>query len=387
MGNDFRRLLYHVGMRICLNAALLAGSQNDYRAAGISQYQSQSLSALATIFPSNWQLEAWVSAEILPEAYPGISLRHAPWSLRRPASRILWEQSILPAALRHADLFHGMAFVSPAFLRCPQVVTLYDLSFYREPEHLPAARRHYLSCATRWSARRARRILTISAAVAADIVDHLAIPRERIDIAPPGVDRSRFYPRPAEEVAAFRRQKSLPERYWLCVSTLEPRKNLVTLLAAYAQLKPDHRVPLFLAGGAGWGTAEIHSCIERWQLRDSVFLPGFLPAEELPLWYNGADWFLFPSVHEGFGMPVLEAMACGVPTLTSDASALRELAGDSEHCIPARDADAWREALQRVALGEMARQSIREHSLLRAAQYTWENTAKQILATYRAALA
>ena len=86
-------------------------------------------------------------------------------------------------------------------------------------------------------------------------------------------------------------------------------------------------------------------------------------------------------------MPVLEAMACGVPTLTSDASALRELAGDSEHCIPARDADAWREALQRVALGEMARQSIREHSLLRAAQYTWENTAKQILATYRAALA
>jgi len=374
-------------MRICLNAALLAGSRKDYRAAGISHYQSQSLSALAAIFPSEWQLEAWVSAEIPQAEYPGIPLRHAPWSLRRPGPRILWEQLMLPPSLRDVDLFHGMAFVLPAFLRCPQVLTIYDLSFYREPAHLPAARRHYLSRATRWSTRRARRILTISAAVAADIVEYLGVPRQRIDIAPPGVDHSRFCPRPAEEVAAFRRQKSLPERYWLYVGTLEPRKNLVTLLAAYAQLKPEQRVPLVLAGGAGWGTAEIHSCIERWQLRDSVLLPGFLPAAELPLWYNGADWFLFPSLHEGFGMPVLEAMACGVPTLTSDANALRELVGDGSLCIPARDADAWRIALQRIAAGQMMRPQVREHSLQRAAEFTWENTAKQLLASYRAALA
>ena len=386
MGQQSSHLLYHVTMRICLNAALISGPVKDYRAAGISHYQRQSLRSLASAAPSDWQLEAWVSPEVSREEFPGILLHPAPWSLRRPLARILWEQFRLPGEVRGADLFHALAYVAPAFLRCPQVLTIYDLSFYREPDLLPAARRHYLRHATRWSARRARRILTISSAVAADIVKYLKVPVEKIDIAYPGVDRNRFRPLPAEAVVAFRRRESLPERYWLYVGTLEPRKNLVTLLEAYAQLDRSLRLPLILAGGAGWGSAEIQSRIERWQLGDSVFLPGFVSAADLPLWYNGADWFIFPSVHEGFGMPVLEAMACGVPTLTSEALALSELMANPEFCVTTRDPASWSATLKRAASDETWPQRAREHSLARAADFSWKHTAEQIIASYRAAL-
>ena len=380
-------LLYHVDMRICLNAALLSGQQLDYRAAGISHYQNHSLRALAAAAPADWQLDAWVSPEVSPDEYPDIHLHHAAWSLRRPLARILWEQLLLPGKLRGADLFHAMAFVAPAFLRCPQVLTIYDLSFFREPEYVPAARRHYLRHATRWSAQRARRILTISSAVASDIEKYLGITGQKIDIAYPGVDRDRFRPLPVEEVVAFRKEKSLPERYWLFIGTLEPRKNLVTLLEAYAELNRSQRLPLILAGGAGWGIAEIQSCIERWQLGDSVFLPGYVSAADLPLWYNGANWFIYPSVHEGFGMPVLEAMACGVPTLTSEAQALSELMADPEYCIATRDPAAWSAALKRAATDDEWPERARSHSIARAADFSWENTAERIIASYRAALA
>ena len=374
-------------MRICLNAALLAAHQTDYRAAGISHYQSQSLRALGEATPLGWQLEAHVSPETASVAYPGIRLLPAAWSTRRPIPRILWEQSLLPRAARGADLFHAMAFVSPALVRCPQVLTIYDLSFIREPDHLPAARRRYLQIATRMSARRARRILTISAAVAADIVSHFGIARAKIDIAPPGVDRARFHPLPVGEVAAFRQAKQLPARYWLYVGTLEPRKNLPTLLEAYARIPSADRPPLILAGGAGWGMDVIMGCIERFHLGDSVRLPGFLPADELPLWYNGAELFVYPSLHEGFGMPILEAMACGVPVLISDASALCEITGGAGLCAPARDVDAWVACLQRAANDADWRQVAGERSLARATGYSWAETAARTIACYRAALA
>ena len=374
-------------MRICLNAALLAANHTDYRAAGISHCQSQSLRALGEAVPPGWQLEAHVSPEIASVAYPGIRLLPAAWSTRQPLARILWEQALLPRAVRGADLFHAMAFVSPALVRCPQVLTIYDLSFIREPEHLPATRRRYLQIAARMSTRRARRILTISAAVAADIVNYLGIPRADIDIAPPGIDHARFRPMPPGEIAAFRQAKQLPARYWLYVGTLEPRKNLPTLLEAYARTPSAERPPLILAGGAGWGVDEIKGCIERFQLGDSVRLPGFLPADELPLWYNGAELFVYPSLLEGFGMPVLEAMACGAPVLTSDAAALREIAAEAGLSAPARDVDAWVACLRRAANDANWRQIASERSLARAADYSWAETAARIIACYRAALA
>lgn len=374
-------------MRICLNAALLAPRAANYRAAGISHYLSQSLLALGRAAPAGWQLEAQVSPELAADEYPGLQLQSAPWSLRRPLARILWEQTLLPRRAHKADLLHAMAFAAPARLRVPLVLTIYDLSFLQEPQRLPAARRHYLRLASRHSARRARRILTISAAVAEDIARIYGIERERIDIAPPGIERAQFRPLPANEVAAFRREKGLPARYWLYLGTLEPRKNLPTLLAAYAELPAAERPTLVLAGGAGWHRRQIQAAIERYQLADSLLLPGFLPANELPFWYNGAELFLFPSLHEGFGMPVLEAMACGIPVITSDASALRELAADSGRVIPARDVSAWSAALRAAGQDSEWRRAAVQRSLKRAAAYSWAQTAARTLACYRTALA
>ncbi len=390
-GPERNRVMYHKGMRICLNAALLAVGRTDYRAAGISNYQHHLLRELARAAPTTWQLEAHVHRRLArSHAYPGIHLRPTPWSTQTPATRILWEQSLLPHAARDADLFHAMAFVSPALLatraRAPQVLTLYDLSFLREPQRLPFARRHYLRIGVAASVRRARRLITISAAVARDIATHYRFPFERIDIAPPGVDTQHFRPLPEAEIASFRRARQLPDRYWLYVGTLEPRKNLLTLLAAYGRLPRKTRPALVLAGGAGWGLNEIERCIQDLQLGNAVRITGFLPTEELPLWYNGAELFVYPSLNEGFGIPVLESMACGTPVLTSDAPALLELAADAGRFAPARDSEAWAEQLENCAQDERWLEAARCASLRRARLYTWAKTAARTITCYEAAI-
>jgi glycosyltransferase involved in cell wall biosynthesis len=236
---------------------------------------------------------------------------------------------------RHSTLDSGdfvctaLAFVSPLVLRKPSLVTVYDLSFIHYPQVLSAARRWYLRLFTTLSCRRARRVITISHATARDLHESLGISPDKIDVAACGYDHARYQPLPSEEVEAFRVKRGLPERFWFFLGTLEPRKNLATLLDAYARLPGTERLPLILAGGKGWQYADIFERITRYGLEDQVRLPGFVPAEDLPLWYNSAEVFIYPSVFEGFGLPVLEAMACGAPVIVSDASSLPEVAGSA----------------------------------------------------------
>jgi len=371
-------------MYIGLNAHLLA-PENSYRAAGIHNAIHHLLLHLPEVAPAEWQFTALVNPAYT-QSYDGIQRQPGPFVTTSPLRRIMWEQFIQPFALRRFDLIHALAFVSPLINPRPSVVTIYDLTFIRYPERLSRARRVYLQALTPRSCRLARRVLAISESTKADLVELLAIPAEKIDVTPLGYDQVRFRPLPADQVAAFRRDKDLPESFWLFLGTLEPRKNLLTLLEAYAQLPARERPLLVLAGAPGWDYAPIYAAIDRLRLNDSVLLPGFVPVDEMALWYNAASAFLYPSVFEGFGLPVLEAMACGTPVITSDISSLPEVASGAGLLMPPHDVDAWAAALVQARDDAEWRTQASAAGLARAQYFTWRRTAELTIASYRRAL-
>jgi glycosyltransferase involved in cell wall biosynthesis len=370
--------------RVALNAHLLSGKLG-YRTAGIHGYIYNLLAHLPAVMPPDWSLTAF-AGRANPHNFDGLSLRRASLDTESPLKRILWEQAAQPAAIRGFDLYHGLAFVTPLLNPAPAVVTVYDLSFLHYPQVLTAARRLYLRLFTAHSCRRARRVIAISHSTARDVHESLGIAVDRIDVAPCGYDAARFVPLDAAEVDAFRIREGLPERFWYFVGTLEPRKNLTTLLEAYAGLPPDERLPLIVGGGRGWLYDDIFAAHERLGLQDSVRFTGFVPADDLPLWYNAAEAFVYPSIYEGFGLSVLEAMACGTPVIISDASSLPEVAGDAGLKVPPQDVDAWRAALRRAARDSAWRAESHHRGLLQARRYNWRMTAQETLKSYQRAL-
>jgi len=372
-------------MKIGLNAHLLS-HQAGYRSAGIHSYIDNLLRHLPTSAPANWQFRAMVGGANRA-TFAGVAMRRARFDTESPLRRILWEQVCQAAQLRQFDLYHALAFVAPLWLAAPMVVTVYDLSFMRYPERLSRARRLYLRRFTALTCRRARRVLAISQSTASDLSSLLHIPASKIDVTPLGYDQAAFRPLPAAEVDAFRRREGLPPRFWLFVGTLEPRKNLLMLLRAYARLPQSARLPLILGGGKGWLADDIFATIERQGLGDCIRHIGFVPAADLPIWYNSAEAFLYPSVFEGFGLPVLEAMACGTPVLTSNASSLPEVVGSAGMTLPPDDAAVWADALKDIVSNRDWRSMARRRGLERARQFTWQRTAELTLASYRRAVA
>ncbi len=371
-------------MKIGLNAHLLS-SQPGYRSAGIHNYIHQLLAHLPAAAPDDWHLTAMVGG-INHASYPGVTMQRARFDTESPLRRILWEQMVQPASLGRFDLYHAMAFVAPLALPAPTVVTVYDLTFMRYPERLSPLRRHYLRLFTGLSCRRARRVIAISHSTKRDLVDLLGIPEARIDVTPLGYDQAVYRPLPAEDVAAFKQRHGLPERFWLFLGTIEPRKNLPLLIDAYASLPPSGRLPLVLGGGHGWGIDAVQAAITRHGLADDVHLTGFLPMGDLSLWYNSAEVFIYPSVFEGFGLPVLEAMACGTPVITSDVSSLPEVAGDAGLCLATDDVAAWADALHQVCNDDDWRDAARTRGLERAANFRWDITARLTVESYQHAL-
>ncbi len=368
-------------MKILLNAHLLS-AQLGYRSAGIHGYIYNTLSQLSQIAPDDWSFTAFVGAKN-PHRFDGISLAPAGWDTTSPLKRILWEQAIQPFRLQGGDLLHSMTFVSPLIQPIPSVVTVYDLSFVHYPQVLSASRRLYLRMFTALSCKRAERVIAISESTARDVATTFGISPDKIDVAPCGYDSARFYPIEKSIIADFKTQKGLPDRFWLFIGTLEPRKNLTTLLDAYAMLPPNKRLPLLLGGGKGWLYDDIFERITRYGLQNEVRLLGFLPADELPLWYNSAEAFLYPSIFEGFGLPVLEAMACGVPVVISDASSLPEVGANAGVCLPPHDVMAWRDALMRIVDDADWRSEASAKGIAEAQRYSWQKTALATIQSYK----
>jgi glycosyltransferase involved in cell wall biosynthesis len=210
----------------------------------------------------------------------------------------------------------------------------------------------------------------------------LGIPAEKIVVTHNAADAHFAPPAPAA-LDAFRRRMGLPERFILFVGTLEPRKNLPTLLDAYARIARSTDAPLIIGGGKGWLYDEIFAKAESLDLGDRVRFAGYIDGNDLPLWYAAATVFTLPSLYEGFGMPLLEAMACGTPVVTTTSSSLPEVVGDAGLTVPPTDADALGGALLRLLDDAELRAELREQGLRRARRFSWRATAERTLAAYQ----
>jgi glycosyltransferase involved in cell wall biosynthesis len=283
------------------------------------------------------------------------------------------------------DLAHGPGFVGPLLTTIPFVVTIHDLSFVRFPQLFRPANRLYLTILTRASVRRASRIIAVSRHAADETVQLLGANPDKVDVVYHGVDPV-FRVRSEEEIAAFRARRGLPHRFLLYVGTLEPRKNLSRLVEAYAQLQ-EPGFKLVLGGGKGWYYEEILRRVTELGLEEVVVFPGFIPAEELPLWYNAATALVYPSLYEGFGMPVLEGMASATPVITSNCSSLPEAAGGGALLVDPLDVEALAAGLRQLMQDRELCQRLVELGLEHARRFNWPKTARDTWVTYQKAIA
>jgi glycosyltransferase involved in cell wall biosynthesis len=370
--------------RIGINGHLLSG-EAGYRRAGIHQYIAQVLNHL----PVDQAIEYQLFSRQIDEDYlrKGFVPVQSHWPTERRIARILWEQLAWPllAHMRKLDLLHSMAFVTPLVAPCPTVVTVYDLSFIRFPERFPAWQRFYLTSQTRRSCRQARRIIAISEASRQDIHQVFGVPLEKITAVQPGVE-SVYRPLPATDVATFRAREQLPERFILHVGTLQPRKNIPVLLAALARLgRPD--LHLILVGGKGWLYEDIFRQVTSLGLKQQDHFTGYVGDGLLPLWYNAADLLVLPSVYEGFGLPILEAMACGTPVVAASSSSLPEAGGEAARYFAPHDAAELADQLATVLDNPRIAAEMRECGLRQAARFSWVRAGEETAAVYRQALA
>ena len=375
-------------MHVGLNAHLLS-SEKSYRAAGINWYIYSLLKHLPGA-SDHYTFTAFLGNKEAGDAFPGVQTKVSVLPTASAAVRILWEQLVQPAQLLSGgiDLLHSLAFVQPVLLPCPGIVTVYDLSFFLLPQGIQPWRRLYLRWGTAYSARRARRVVVISANTRRDVVRLLGVPEDRIDVVPCGVDED-FRPVDNPELLdALRKKRHLPPRMILFVGTIEPRKNLTTLLKSYAilrrQIKPP---PLVIAGAKGWRHEEVFSLASELDLLDDLLFPGYVAREELPLWYSAADLLVYPSLYEGFGLPPLEAMACGTAVVVSNISSLPEVVGEAGILVEPTNAEEMAQAMQRVLTDTSLREVMRIKGLERAQEFTWQRTAEDTVRVYDRAAA
>ncbi len=363
--------------------ATLLSSSPDYRGAGIHQYSQALLVHLPQQAPQ-FAYHAFLMDRAFTAA--GVTLHRATRLSAHPPQRILWEQVQVARLARRLglSLIHGFAYALPMVLAIPAVVTVHDLTFIRFPQAFPKSKQQYLARMTARSCRQARAVIADSQATARDLTSLLGVPVSKIQVIHPGVD-ARYRPLPPAEVEAWRRRQGWPRRFLLMVGTLEPRKNHLGLIEAYAIYRAQARrpLPLLIGGGKGWHYQQIFERVQTLGLEDSVHFLGFVPWDALPWLYNAATLFVYPSRYEGFGLPVAEAMRCGTPVITSTASSLPEVAGDAALTIDPDDPDALARALVQVTETEPERLArMRDQGLAWSQRFRWEATARQTARVY-----
>ncbi len=322
-------------------------------------------------------------------AAPNFKLKTSRFKTERPPLRIGWEQAIAPGLLwrDRPAVLHCPVNVVPLAALCPVVVTIHDLGFMRFPERYKAAKRRYLQIMTALSARRAAHIITPAESGRQEVIELLHIAPEKVTAIPEGVMPD-MRPLPKATVEEWRLKNGLPERFVLYVGTLEPRKNLPLLLRAFARWRKEQPeaaegVELVLGGAKGWLYEEIFRLVETLGLQVVTRFPGYISENELALWYNSARCFVYPSVYEGFGLPPLEAMACGCPIITSNTSSLPEVVGQAGLMVGPEDETALVAALDSLLTDETEHARLRAAGLVRAAQFSWQETARRTLDIYR----
>lgn len=351
------------GLRIALDAQSTLG-----RKTGIGLYTANLLRALRQVAPQHEYVElAWGRTEEL-----------------RTDQRLWWEQVELPRRARAArvDLLHLTGFGAPCWRPCPILLTVHDLIGLLFPANLPPISRFYWAWWLPRTIRWADQVIADSEHTKHDLIRLLGIPAERIEVVHLGVGEA-FLPLDDQaSLEAVRQEYGLPPAVILYVGTLEPRKGLDTLIAAYGALAAEIPHDLVIVGKKGWYTEPLFRQVEALGLAQRVHFTDYVADEDLPGLYNLADLFVYPSRYEGFGLPPLEAMACGLPVVCSNAASLPEVVGDAALLVSPDDAEALAAAMRRVLDDQALRAKMRARGLERARRFTWEKTARRTVKIY-----
>lgn len=359
------------------------------RHAGVGRYAGELACAL---------LAADSDVEVTPFYTDRLGRKPAPPLDALPASALRWSNkpwrlsAFLSACGRvpmdslvgQGDIFHATDHVLPHLARARSVFTLHDLSFITRPETHLGSNRWFLRLAVPMFLRRSNAVICVSEHTRADAIRHYRLDESKIHVIPEGVN-SRFQPMEDPSVRlAVRAKYGLPEEFILFVGTIEPRKNLVALLGAYRELRAEGRPEkLVVVGRKGWLHGPTFSRLRELGLEGEVLFLGYVADDDLPAIYSAASVFVFPSLYEGFGLPPLEAMACGTPVVCSNASSLPEVCGDAAILVPPTDVLAMTAALRRVLDDPELRLQLRSRGLRQAARFSWEEVAARTISVYR----
>ncbi len=300
----------------------------------------------------------------------------------------IWHRLKLPLPVEWlvgpVGLFHSPDFTLPPTRRETRtLVTVHDLSFMRLPHCFAPTLLDYLNANVPAAIRRADRVLADSESTRCDVIELFGLPEARVQTVLSGVE-SRFRPiRDMGYLESIRHKYGLPKRFILSLGTIQPRKNYGTLIQALPHLRVAD-ISLVIVGGKGWLYEGLFEQAEALQASGRVLFPGFVDDADLPALYNLAEVFALASLYEGFGLPPLEAMACGAPVAVSNNSSLPEVVGDAGLLLNAQDVDAWVDALDRLLSDAGLWQTLSERGQQRAAQFTWHKAARGLLAAYEA---
>ncbi len=325
---------------------------------------------------------------------PLVGLGHLPTSTvalgYKPWRMLVWGGQLARVGfdrlLPGGRLFHATEHLLLPLRSIPTVLTVHDLIFRHLPEHHKPLNRWYLNWALPLYCRRATHVIAVSECTRRDLVAAYDVAPEKISVVHEAAD-PRFVPQAPDRVADVRRRYDLPERYLLFVGTIEPRKNVTRLLHAFEDLHRDGLTDaLVVVGKRGWLYEGFFAELEASPMRESVLLPGYVPDEDLPAVYAGAQALVWPSLYEGFGLPVLEAMACGTPVVCSRTSSLPEVGGGAALYVDPTSTDEVIEMLRRLLSDRDLRAEMVARGLEQAAGFSWDRVAAETIAVYESIL-
>jgi glycosyltransferase involved in cell wall biosynthesis len=361
-----------------------------HRRAGLGRYAESLTRALVAAHPGRYAL--FYNRERGVKPLPGlghlpvrtVALGYKPWRM------LVWLGQLTHAGLDNllpdAELFHATEHLLLPLRSVPTVLTVHDLIFRRLPAHHKPLNRWYLNLTVPLYCRRANHIIAVSEYTRRDLISAYGLPPEKITVVCEAA-APRFRLQPPEAIAAVRARYSLPNRYLLFVGTIEPRKNLTRLLAAFETIYGEGLSDgLVIVGRRGWLYGDFFARLEQSPVKDAVLFPGYVMDEDLPGIYAGAQALVFPSLCEGFGLPVLEAMACGTPVVSSDASSIPEAGGEAALYFDPTDTAEITTTTRRLLREADLQDRLRTRGLAQAARFSWDLAATGTEAVYDAVL-
>jgi glycosyltransferase involved in cell wall biosynthesis len=359
---------------------------------GVGSYAKNLIYALAKIDSENDYLLYGIFYDCYPKEWKKAAIPKSPnfklyqknslsWLVRRK-----WRngRKYGEKLLGQIDLLHSTAYTMPPISTIKAVVTIHDLSCFVYPQYHTEANYQFVTKNVHQAARHANFIIADSENTKKEIIRFLHVPEEKIDVIYLAAGEAFNKKCSSESIIQIRNKYGIKNPYFLVVGSIEPRKNLASALIAFKALREIRRIDyqFVVAGGKGWENESFYQLLKKLNIDNSLILTGYIPEGDLPGLYQGAEVFVYPSFYEGFGLPVLEAMASGTPVITSNTSSLPEVAGDAAVLINPTEIFDLYEAMEAVVTKPSLREELKGKGLEQSKKFSWEKTAQQTLQVY-----